>query len=345
MADSTQDIHKYGTDDGWHGVIAEGGEFPPEKDRYHLYIGHFCPFAHRVQLIRHLKSLQPFITLSVVRPHPKEGGGWRFPSGRPSASSEFAEYPGATVDHLFKSSFLSEVYFRDDKEYKGKYSVPLLWDKKSNKIVNNESAEVLRWLPTAFDSLLPKPNGSDIDFYPQELKKTIDEWTPFIQSNINLGVYRAGFATTQSAYDSAVAVLFAALNKLEAFVHANGGPYILGKTLTELDVRVFTTIVRFDVIYVQHFKTNLGTIRHDYPVLANWLKGVFWSDEWKGFRETCDFKHIKENYTKSHSDINPLAITPMGPFPDVESGYESDWTKLSPGEIKHPAVLEAASKL
>ncbi|PVH93363.1 hypothetical protein DM02DRAFT_541691 [Periconia macrospinosa] len=336
-------VHKYGTDDGWHGVIAEGGQFPPEKDRYHLYIGHFCPFAHRVELVRHLKNLVPLISLSVVRPYPKDDGGWRFPSTD-------TEYPNATIDHLFSSHFLSEVYFKDDSAYKGKYSVPLLWDKKSGKIVNNESAEMLRWLPTAFDPLFSSSPDlltpiKPLNLYPPNLRETIDKWTPFLQSHINTGVYKAGFATTQDAYDTNVATLFAALNTLEKFVHANGGPYILGATLTELDLRVFATIVRFDVVYVQHFKTNLGTIRHDYPVLNNWLKGVFWSEEWSAFRETCEFRHIKENYTKSHANINPLAITPMGPFPEVEEGYEADWSKLTPGEVKHPKVLEAASKL
>ncbi|KAF2714422.1 glutathione S-transferas-like protein [Pleomassaria siparia CBS 279.74] len=329
------EIHKVGTDDGWHGVIEEGGQFPPEADRYHLYIGLFCPFAHRVNLVRHIKHLTSIITLSVVKPYPKDGGGWRFPSSD-------TEYPGATVDHLFGSKFLSEVYFRDDKNYKGKYSVPLLWDKKEGRIVNNESAEMLRWLPTAFDSILP-PADSSIDFYPSTLRHSIDSMTPWLQTLINAGVYRAGFARTQSDYEAGLIPLFAGLNKLEALIAKNGGPYILGKQLTELDLRVYATIVRFDTVYVQHFKTNLGTIRHDYPVLNNWLKGLFWRE--KGFAETTDFRHIKENYTKSHGDINPLAITPLGPFPDVEDGYEEDWSKLRVGEVKNPAVLEAQKKL
>ncbi|KAF2793976.1 hypothetical protein K505DRAFT_243138 [Melanomma pulvis-pyrius CBS 109.77] len=332
---ATSEIHKVGTDDGWHGVIEEGGQFPPEKGRYHLYIGLFCPFAHRANLVRHIKHLTDIITLSVVRPYPKLDGGWRFP-----ATDD--EYPGATVDHLFGSKFLSEVYFRDDIGYKGKYSVPLLWDKKEGRIVNNESAELLRWLPTAFNSLL-EPAIASIDLYPSSLRPQIDSATPWIQGLINFGVYRAGFAPTQSDYEAGVIPLFAALNKLEALVAKNGGPFILGKELTELDIRVYATIIRFDVVYVQHFKTNLGTVRHDYPVLNNWLKGVFWKIG--GFKESTDFKHIKENYTKSHPDINPLAITPLGPFPEVEDGYEEDWSKLRVGEVRYPAVLDAQKKL
>jgi len=151
---------------------------------------------------------------------------------------------------------------------------------------------LLRWLPNAFSSLL-EPKSAAIDLYPSSLRSQIDEITPWVQGLINLGVYRAGFARTQSDYEAGVVPLFAALNKLEALVAKNGGPFILGKTLTELDLRVFATIVRFDTVYVQHFKTNLGIIRHDYPILNNWLKYVFYNVE--GFKESTDFKHIKEN--------------------------------------------------
>jgi putative glutathione S-transferase len=151
---------------------------------------------------------------------------------------------------------------------------------------------LLRWLPKAFNSLL-EPKFAAIDLYPSSLRSQIDQITPWVQGLINLGVYRAGFARTQTDYEAGVVPLFAALNKLEALVAKNGGPFILGKTITELDLRVFATIVRFDTVYVQHFKTNLGTIRHDYPVLNNWLKYVFYNVE--GFKESTDFKHIKEN--------------------------------------------------
>ncbi|KAF2179414.1 glutathione S-transferas-like protein [Zopfia rhizophila CBS 207.26] len=329
------EIHKVGTADGWHGTIEEGGQFPPEKDRYHLYIGLFCPFAHRVNLVRHIKHLTSIISLSVVKPYPKGEQGWRFP-----ASDD--EYPNATVDHLFSSKFLHEVYFKADKDYKGKYSVPVLWDKKLNTIVNNESAEMLRWLPNAFNSLL-EPEVAKIDLYPESLRAEVDAITPWIQSDINSGVYKAGFAKTQESYEKGVIPLFAALNRLEELVAKNGGPYILGKQMTELDLRTYATIVRFDSVYVQHFKCDIGTIRHDYPVLNNWLKGMYWRVG--GFQETTDFKHIKENYTKSHEDINPLAITPLGPYPNVEGGYENDWNKLRVGKVTMPVVLEAQSNI
>jgi putative glutathione S-transferase len=254
---------------------------------------------------------------------------------------------------------MHQLYFRDDPSYKGKYSVPLLWDKKTNRIVNNESLEMLRWLPHAFDSLIEEEKIRSIDFYPSNLRDKIDEVTPWLTSLICSGVYKAGFNPTQEGYDEHVVPLFAALNKLEKVLHGNGGPYMLGEQLTELDLLAYPTVVRFDTVYVQHFKTNLGTIRHDYPVLNNWLKNLYHNVE--GFKESTDFQHIKENvrcihssqmfrtdriqYTKSHKDINPLSITPMGPYPEVEEGYESDWSKLKPGQVRHPLVVEAASKL
>ena len=188
---------------------------------------------------------------------------------------------------------MHQLYFRDDPSYTGKYSVPLLWDKKANRIVNNESMELLKWLPHAFDSLIEDPKIRDIDFYPQELRGKIDEITPWLTSLICSGVYKAGFNTTQEGYNEHVVPLFAALNKLEKLVHSNGGPYILGEKLTELDLLAHPTIVRFDTVYVQHFKTNLGIVRHDYPVLNNWLKNLYHNVE--GFKESTDFQHIKEN--------------------------------------------------
>ncbi|KAK8185152.1 glutathione S-transferase [Phyllosticta capitalensis] len=340
MGTTNPDIHKPGTDDGWHGRIARGSQFPPELDRYHLYIGLFCPFAHRANLVRHIKHLEQFIDISVVAPYPKGDAkgwpGWRFPETDD-------EYPGATVDKLFGSKYLHEVYFKADPDYKGRYSVPLLWDKKTGTIVNNESAELLRWLPSAFNTLLP-PHIAAINLYPEPLRSQIDAISTWLQRDLNTGVYKAGFAPDQATYDKNVIPVFGALNKLERLVHKNGGPYILGKELTELDIRAYATIVRFDTVYVQHFKCNLGTIRHEYPVLNAWLKHVYWNVE--GFKQSTDFKHIKENYTKSHADINPKAITPMGPWPDVEHGpSETDYSKLTPGGVMAPEVLEYEAKL
>ncbi|KAJ5539400.1 hypothetical protein N7513_007732 [Penicillium frequentans] len=332
MSQAPVSIHDPATADGWHGVIPSA-QFPAEKGRYHLYIGLFCPFAHRANFVRHLKGLADFIDISIVKPYPKGDAngwpGWRFPSSDD-------EYPGSTVDHLFGEDYLHKVYFRADPEYKGRYSVPLLWDTKTGTAVCNESAELLRWLPTAFNELLP-PKLASIDLYPSHLRTKIDTISTWMQSDVNTGVYKAGFAPSQEVYDKNVIPVFGALNKLENIVAQHGGPFVLGKEMTELDVRLYATLIRFDTVYVQHFKCNLGTIRHDYPVLNNWLKGVYWDVE--AAQASTDFKHIKENYTKSHLDINPKAITPMGPFPDVEDGVERDWTRLIPGGVKHPAVL------
>ncbi|EDO03075.1 hypothetical protein SS1G_05554 [Sclerotinia sclerotiorum 1980 UF-70] len=276
-------------DGNWHGRIEVGGEFPPEKDRYHLYIGLFCPFAHRVNLIRHLKGLTSILPISIVKPYPKGDDkgwpGWKF-------ATEKDPYPGATEDHLFQSEYLHDIYFRAWKDYEGRFTVPVLWDKKTNQIVCNESLEILRNLNTGFDSLLDD-EYKKLDFYPDNLTKEIDEIGEWMQRDINTGVYKAGFAPDQESYDRNVVPLFKALNQIEEIIKNNGGPYVLGSKISELDLRLYPTICRFDAVYVQHFKCNLGTIRHDYPVLNAWLKHLYW--EVKGFKETTDFKHIKEN--------------------------------------------------
>lgn len=161
-----------------------------------------------------------------------------------------------------------------------------------------------------------------------------------MQAHLNSGVYKAGFAPDQGTYDKNVIPVFGALNKVESMMAVNGGPYLLGKRMTELDIRLYATIVRFDTVYVQHFKCNLGTIRHDYPQIHNWMKHLYWNVP--GFAESTNFKHIKENYTKSHYDINPKAITPMGPFPDVEEGCELDFSKVRVGGVRKKEVVEFA---
>ncbi|EXJ96355.1 glutathione S-transferase [Capronia coronata CBS 617.96] len=336
---STVSEHLAGSGQSWHGKITPDGPCPPQKGRYHMYIGLFCPFAHRANLVRHLKGLTDLIDISVVKPYPKgdETGwpGWQFPS-----TDE--EYPGATVDRLYGSKYIHELYFRADPGYKGRYSVPVLWDRETETIVNNESAELLRDLQTAFNHLLPE-DLARVTLYPEHLRQKIDEVSGWMQRDLNTGVYAAGFADSQEVYDKKVLPVFAALNKLEKMVAANGGPYILGKDLTELDIRAYATLIRFDTVYVQHFKCNLGTIRHDYPQLNNYLKNLYWNV--KGFKETTDFKHIKENYTKSHYDINPKAITPRGPYPDIEEGYEPDLGKVRVGGVAMPEVVELEKQL
>jgi putative glutathione S-transferase len=331
-----------GPDDSFHGKVTPEGPFKPEKGRYHLYIGLFCPFAHRATIIFHLKQLQKYadIEVSITKPYPKgDDKGW--PGWQFNVKDE-EPYEGATKDQLYGSKFMHELYFKADKDYKGRYSVPVLWDKKLHTIVNNESTELLRDLQTSFNSLLPEALQS-ITLYPEPHRAQIDTLNDQLQETLNTGVYKAGFAPDQASYESAIPPIFASLNKLERLASQNRGPYLLGQTLTEVDVRVFATLIRFDVVYVQHFKVNLGMLRYSYPTLYNWLKGLYWGNP--SFRATTDFRHIKENYTKSHDRINPRGITPLGPWPDLDEGVEEDWGKLGVGRIGMPVVLEAEKAL
>jgi putative glutathione S-transferase len=331
-----------GPNDSFHGKITPDGPFKPEKGRYHLYIGLFCPFAHRANVIFHLKQLERYaeIDTSITRPYPKgDDNGW--PGWQFNVKGE-SPYEGATEEPLFGSRFMHELYFKADKDYKGRYSVPVLWDKKLNTIVNNESTELLRDLQTCFNSLLPEDLQS-ITLYPEPHRKEIDILNDQLQDTLNRGVYKAGFAPDQSSYEAAIPQIFASLNKLECLASQNGGPYLLGKDLTEVDVRTYATLIRFDVVYVQHFKANLGMLRYSYPTLYNWLKNLYWNHP--SFKDTTDFRHIKENYTKSHDKINPRGITPLGPWPDLDDGYVQDWSKLKVGRIDMPVVLEAEKKL
>ena len=294
--------------------------FPASPNRYHLYVGLFCPFAHRVLVTRELKGLQDVLPLSIVKPYPKNDGGWRFP-----ANDE--EYPGSTVDHLFHSKFLSEIYFRSDADYKGKYSVPVLWDKETNQIVNNESEDIMRMLNHAFDDFLPEDDPRRaLDFYPKELREKIDKVNSWMMPDLNNGVYKAGFAATQEDYNKACLNVFKTLDRLESMLYDHGNLYILvvgnqqQQQPTELDIKLYTTLIRFDAIYQQHFKLMIRSIRHGYPHLHRWLKHFYWN--LPGVKFTTDFRHIKENYSKSHTDINPKGITPLGPEPDVEPWTE-----------------------
>lgn len=257
-------------------------------------MGLFCPFAHRVNLVRCVKGLQGILPLSVVKPYPKgdDNGwpGWEFAGCRGQSDV----YEGATEDAVHGSRYLHDLYFRADKTYTGRYTVPVVWDAKTDTMVANESLEIMRWMTTGFDALLPfgSPERS-LNLYPNQHKAKIDEVKDWLIHDLNSGVYKAGFATSQGGYDRNLAPVFAALNQLELLIYTNGGPFVLGTDMTELDILAYPTVVRFDVIYVQHFKCNLGTIRGDYPVIHEWLKHLYWNV--KGFRETTDFKHIKEN--------------------------------------------------
>ena len=262
-------------------------------------------------------------------PYPR-GGDQKFPSWIFPDNED--EYPGCTPDKLFGCKYLSEIYFKADPDYEGRYSVPVLWDKKLNTIVNNESAELLRFLPTAFDNVVTPPSRfTSLDLYPSDLRPTIDTISSWVQANLNTGVYKAGFAADQAGYDKNVIPVFGALNKLEELIHANGGPFIFGKRLTELDLRAYTTVVRFDLVYVQHFKCNLGTIRHDYPVVNAWLRNLYWTV--LGFRESTNSKHIKEDVGAPSSLSSPWIYAV--PLPCL---FKNTFSLLSCLSIYIPAI-------
>ena len=283
-------LRNWVTEDGSAGQSGDAG-FKAEKDRYHLYVSLACPWAHRTLIFRHLKGLEDYISVSVVSPDMLEHG-WTFDKVNHS-----------TGDALFDSEFMHQIYTRNKADYSGRVTVPVLWDKKTQRIVSNESAEIIRMFNCAFNAL----TGNERDFYPQLLRSEIDEVNEFVYHNINNGVYRAGFATTQEAYTEAFDDLFAALDKIEQRLTANR--YLVGETLTEADWRLFTTLIRFDSVYVGHFKCNLRTIE-SYPAISNYLRELY---QIEGVSKTVDFYHIKRHYYFSHTMINPTQVVPKGP--------------------------------
>jgi len=278
------------TKDGSAGPGGEGG-FIAEPGRYHLYVSHACPWAHRTLILRALKGLQDIISVSVVHPL------------MPTQSWVFGEYPGATVDHVNNAHYLYENYLLADPDFNALVTVPVLWDKKRQTIVNNESSEIIRMLNTAFDDF----GNADLDFYPQFLQKEIDAINAVVYDKVNNGVYRAGFATTQSAYDSAFDSLFSTLDMLEEKLSKQR--YLAGNQITEADWRLFTTLVRFDAVYYSHFKTNKKRII-DYPELWAYTRELY---QVPGVAETVNMDHIKTHYFGSHRSINPTGIVPKGP--------------------------------
>ncbi|RMD43803.1 hypothetical protein DV735_g1369, partial [Chaetothyriales sp. CBS 134920] len=274
-----------------------GAEFAPEKDRYHLYISYACPWAHRTLIVRKLKGLEDIIPFTSVHWLMGEQG-WRF-------VTEDEHLPGAnvTADPVNTAhTHLRDIYFSVNPDYSGRFTVPTLYDKKRRTIVSNESADIIRMFYHAFDELIA-PQHRAVDLLPPDLEAEIDAVNAWTYTDINNGVYRSGFATTQTAYEAAVRQLF-------------DGPYYFGDRLTEADVRLFPTIVRFDVVYVQHFKCNIRDIRSGYPYIHRWLRNLYWNHA-DAFKETTQFEHIKNHYTKSHKQINPFGITPVGPVPDI----------------------------
>jgi glutathionyl-hydroquinone reductase len=278
------------TADGSPGPSGDGG-FKAEAGRYHLYVSYACPWAHRTLIFRALKGLEEMISLSVVHWHMAERG-WTFEPA-----------PGVIPDPIHHAKTLSEVYVAADPKYTGRVTVPILWDKQRGTIVSNESAEIIRMLNSAFDHLGAKPG----DYYPADLRAEIDALNERIYGTVNNGVYKAGFATSQDAYEEAVRPLFETLDWLEA--RLSSGRYLCGDRVTEADWRLFTTLLRFDPVYVGHFKCNIRRIA-DYPRLSAYLADLL---SVPGVRETVHLDHIKNHYYGSHKAINPTGIVPVGP--------------------------------
>lgn len=287
--------------DGSPGPSGDGG-FKAEGGRYHLYVSLACPWAHRTLLLRQLKGLSGLIDVSVVSWLMGEDG-WTFDRAY-----------GSTGDALHDHAFLRQRYTADDARYTGRVTVPLLWDKQRQRIVSNESAEIIRMFNSAFDGL----TGNRLDLYPGPLRETIDRLNQRIYPAVNNGVYRAGFATTQQAYDEAFDTLFAELEWLESLLDEQR--YLAGDYLTEADWRLFTTLIRFDAVYHGHFKCNFKRIE-DYPNLSNWLRELY---QWPGVAQTVDFTHIKHHYYASHRTINPTGIVPQGPAQDFTRAHDRE---------------------
>jgi glutathionyl-hydroquinone reductase len=278
------------TSSGEPGPSGVGG-FNAEPGRYHLIVSLACPWAHRTLIFRRLKGLEDMISLSVVHWLLGERG-WTFEEGR-----------GVIPDPIFGAKRLGEFYLKARPDYSGRVTVPVLWDKKTSAIVNNESSEIIRMFNSAFDAV----GALEGDYYPSALRSEIDTLNARIYATVNNGVYRAGFATTQEAYEEAFRALFETLDFLEA--RLSGQRFLFGERLTEADWRLFTTLIRFDAVYFGHFKCNLRQIRA-YPALQRYLGELY---HWPKVAETVDFFHIKHHYYASHLRINPTGIVPLGP--------------------------------
>ena len=281
------------TADGSAGPTGQAG-YKAEANRYHLYVSLACPWASRTLMIRTLKGLEDMISISVVHPLMLEDG-WTFEEGE-----------GVIGDPIFQARYLHEVYTAVKPDYTGRVTVPVLFDKKTKTIVNNESSEIIRMLNTAFDGLGAKPGN----YVPDQWLEEIDAVNDFVYHRINNGVYKAGFATKQEVYEEEVTSLFAALDQMEE--RLAGQDYLVGNRLTEADIRLFTTLVRFDTVYFGHFKCNLKPLTA-YPKLWAYTKRIY---QLPGIAQTVNFDHIKRHYYGSHKTINPTGVIPMGPTLD-----------------------------
>ncbi len=289
------------TVDGSAGPTGTDG-FKAEPGRYHLYVSWACPWAHRTFIFRKLKKLEDIISISFVD-NLLGSDGWTF-----------NQNDGGSGDHLYGKEFLRDIYLKADPHYTGRVSVPVLWDKQRETIVNNESAEIIRMLNSAFDQWSPV----SADFYPEDLREEIDALNEEIYANVNNGVYRCGFARTQDAYEEAFDALFSTLDKLEERLATNR--YLTGPRLTEADWRLFTTLLRFDPVYVGHFKCNLKRLV-DYPNLFGFTRELF---QMPGVAETVRIDDIKEHYYRSHESINPKRIVPKGPLIDYTAPHRRE---------------------
>lgn len=287
------------TPDGAAGPSGTDG-FRAEAGRYHLYVSLACPWAHRTLIVRALKGLESAIDVSVVHWRMLEHG-WTFENG-----------PGVLTDPLHRADRLYQVYTAARRDYTGRVTVPVLWDKTRATIVNNESSEIVRMLNAAFDGVGATP----LDLYPPALRERIDAINARVYATLNNGVYRAGFATTQAAYEEAVVPLFETLDWLETQLAQQR--FLTGDALTEADVRLFTTLIRFDAVYVGHFKCNLRRLA-DYPHLSAYTRDIY---QLPGIAPTVNFEHIKRHYYESHPSVNPSGIVPLGPLLDFGAPHE-----------------------
>ena len=291
-------IRNWITSDGSSGPSGVGN-FKAEKGRYHLYISLACPWAHRTLIFRSLKGLQDAISVSIVNWYMAEDG-WTFKPG-----------DGVTPDSVNGFTYLHQVYTKAFSDYSGRVTVPVLWDKKLETIVSNESSEIIRMFNNAFDNL----GAKSVDFYPKDLRPEIDEINKRVYSTLNNGVYKCGFATTQSAYEEALLPLFDTLDWLENKLKTNR--YLVGAKITEADWRLFPTLVRFDPVYFGHFKCNIRRLQ-DYPNLAGYVRDLY---QVSGVAETVDMQHIKNHYYGSHETINPSRVIPVGPYIDYSEPH------------------------
>jgi len=290
------------TADGSAGADGKAG-FRAQADRYHLYVSLACPWAHRTLLMRKLKGLENLISVSVVHPLMLENG-WTFDE----------DFAGATGDSLYQNEYLYQLYLHADEDYTGRVTVPVLWDKQQQTIVSNESADILRMFNSAFDAVGARAG----DYYPADLRTKIDEVNGWVYDTVNNGVYKTGFATSQTAYDEAVSALFRSLDRLEQLLGQHR--YLTGDRLTEADLRLWTTLIRFDPVYVTHFKCDRYRIG-DYLNLSGFLREIY---QLPGIAETVDLAHIRHHYYRSHKTINPYGIISTGPAFDWDEPHGRD---------------------